>query len=155
MAKRKLTFAKAARPKPAMNVTPLVDVVLVLLIIFMIVIPAMEHNAQVDLPNIFNADAEPEGGMDPATVSITLDRRLFLEDEELPEAELVTRLEAIHESSPRRRVILRADRTMPYADVRALFARCRAIGFPGISLRVGERTAAAGEGARPAAAGGS
>jgi len=146
MSKRRITFAKATRPKPAMNVTPLVDVVLVLLIIFMIVIPAMEHNAQVDLPNIFNADAEPEGGTDPITVSLTLDGRLFLEADELPEPEIVARLTALHESAPRRRVILRADRTMEYGEVRAVFARCRAIGFPGVSLRVGERTATEREG---------
>ena len=145
MSKRRITFAKATRPKPAMNVTPLVDVVLVLLIIFMIVIPAMEHNAQVELPNIFNADAEPEGGTDPITVSLTLDGRLFLEADELPEPEIIARLTTLHESAPRRRVILRADRTMDYGAVREVFARCRAIGFPGVSLRVGERSAATAE----------
>ncbi len=46
------------RPQPVMNVTPLVDVVLVLLIIFMVVIPMMEKTAPVDLPSIFNADPE-------------------------------------------------------------------------------------------------
>jgi biopolymer transport protein TolR len=142
MATRKLTFAKAKRPKPAMNVTPLVDVVLVLLIIFMIVIPAMEHNAQVELPNILHTDEEPEGGTDPVTVSLTPDGRLFLEDAEVPEAELLVQLEAIHTSAPRRRVILRADRTMDYGEVRTVFAHVRSIGFPGVSLRVGERTAA-------------
>ena len=83
-----------ARPAPAMNVTPLVDIVLVLLIIFMVVLPSMEQNAAVELPNIFHVDEEPEGRIDPATVSITADRRLFLEQDELPRAELEARCAA-------------------------------------------------------------
>jgi biopolymer transport protein ExbD len=128
-----------ARPAPAMNVTPLVDIVLVLLIIFMVVLPSMEQNAAVELPNIFHVDEEPEGRIDPATISITADRRLFLEQDELPRAELEARLRDLHETEPLRRLILRGDASLHYEDVRGLFATCQEIGFPGISLRVGQR----------------
>ena len=140
---RRISFVKSKRPTPTMNVTPLVDVVLVLLIIFMIVIPSMEHDAQVELPNIFNVDEEAEGRTDPVTVSIATDGRSFIEEEPLDHDTLVARLAATHESTPLRRVILRADRGTEYGTVRDLFAECRTIGFPGISLRVGERADAA------------
>jgi biopolymer transport protein TolR len=132
---------KRARPLPQMNVTPLVDVVLVLLIIFMIVIPSMEHDAQVDLPSIFHVDEEPEGRTDPITVSLTREGALYLESDELAEPSLLAQLRALHELSPRRRVILRADRAVHYGEVRHLFAECQHIGFSGVSLRVGERGA--------------
>lgn len=135
------------RPVPQMNVTPLVDVVLVLLIIFMIVIPSMEHDAAVELPSIFHVDEEPEGRTDPITVSITATNELYLESDVLPEAELLAQLTLLHESGPRRRVILRADRTTHYGEVRRLFGECQHIGFSGVSLRVGERTANPTEGA--------
>jgi biopolymer transport protein ExbD/biopolymer transport protein TolR len=133
-----------ARPSPAMNVTPLVDIVLVLLIIFMVVLPSMEQDAPVELPSIFHVDEEPEGRTDPATVSVTADRRLFLEQEELSREDLEARLRALHEHEPSRRVILRGDGALRYEDVRAIFAVCQGIGFPGVSLRVGQQS----EGAR-------
>ncbi|MCC7541161.1 MAG: biopolymer transporter ExbD, partial [Deltaproteobacteria bacterium] len=56
---------RARRPNPAMNVTPLVDVVLVLLIIFMVVAPMLENDVRVDIPSIFNIDPESRGRTDP------------------------------------------------------------------------------------------
>ncbi|MBX7193633.1 MAG: biopolymer transporter ExbD [Sandaracinaceae bacterium] len=128
-----------ARPAPAMNVTPLVDIVLVLLIIFMVVLPSMEQDAPVDLPSIFHVDEEPEGRTDPATVSITADAQLFLEQEALSRGELESRLRTLHANEPLRRLILRGDASLRYHDVRDVFALCQDIGFPGISLRVGQR----------------
>lgn len=130
---------KRAKPTPAMNVTPLVDIVLVLLIIFMVVLPNMENDAPVDLPSIFNVDEDPRGRTDPVTVSITADRRLFLEQDEMPRERLEARLREIHEAEPLRRVILRGDSTLRYEEVRSLFRMCQQIGLPGVSLRVGER----------------
>ena len=128
-----------SRPSPAMNVTPLVDIVLVLLIIFMVVLPSMEQDAPVELPSIFHVDEEPEGRTDPATVSITADQRLFLEQDELSREQLESTLRELHENEPLRRLILRGDSSLHYSDVREIFALCQSLGFPGISLRVGER----------------
>lgn len=130
---------KRAKVAPAMNVTPLVDIVLVLLIIFMVVLPNMDNDAPVDLPSIFNVDEEPRGATDPVTVSITSDARLFLEQEPLPEETLEAQLRTIHEREPLRRVILRGDAELDYEQVRGVFRLCQRIGFPGVSLRVGER----------------
>jgi biopolymer transport protein ExbD/biopolymer transport protein TolR len=134
-----------AKPSPAMNVTPLVDVVLVLLIIFMVVLPSMENDAPVDLPSISNVDEDPRGRTDPLTVSITADARLFLEQDPLSRDAIEARLREIHTAEPLRRVILRGDSSLRYEEVRDVFRLCQGIGFPGVSLRVGERASATAE----------
>lgn len=126
------------RPQPVMNVTPLVDVVLVLLIIFMVVIPMMEKNAKVDLPGIFNVDPERKGGSDPYTLSLTRDGTMFLEQERLGPDDFEAKLRAANERDKKKRLLLRADRDANYGDVRLLFSKVQNIGFPGISLRVNE-----------------
>ncbi len=127
------------RPHPVMNVTPLVDVVLVLLIIFMVVIPMMEKSAHVDLPSIFNVDPEPKGKSDPFTLSLTSDGSLYFERDRLDESNLTSRLREANEREPQRRLVLRADRAARYADVRKTFKACQEVGFPGVALRVNER----------------
>jgi biopolymer transport protein TolR len=128
------------------NIAPLVDVVLVLLIIFMVVLPSMENDAAVDLPSIFHVDEDPRGRTDPITVSITADRRLFLEQDELGRDALEARLREIHAAEPTRRVILRGDSSLRYEEIRGLFRLCQQLGLPGVSLRVGERGAPGGGG---------
>ncbi len=129
---------RANRPEPTMNVTPLVDVVLVLLIIFMVVIPMMEKSAKVELPSIFNVDPEPKGKTDPFTLSVTADGAMFFEQDALAPEKLEATLREANVREPRRRLVLRADRTSRYADVRSMFKLCQEVGFPGISLRVNE-----------------
>jgi biopolymer transport protein TolR len=126
------------RPQPIMNVTPLVDVVLVLLIIFMVVIPMMEKNAPVEFPGIFNVDPERKGGSDPYTLSLTRDGAMYFEQERLGPDDFETRLRAANDRDKRKRLLLRADRDANYGDVRLLFGKVQNIGFPGISLRVNE-----------------
>jgi biopolymer transport protein TolR len=125
-------------PHPVMNVTPLVDVVLVLLIIFMVVIPMMEKSARVELPNIFNVDPEAKGKSDPFTLSITTDGSLFFEQDKVPTDQFIGKLKEANEKEPSRRLVLRADKDAHYGDVRALFKMCQDVGFPGISMRVNE-----------------
>ena len=121
-----------------MNVTPLVDVVLVLLIIFMVVVPMLDKSAHIELPGIFHVDEDPKGKTDPFTLSLTTDGRMYFEQEELDADSFKTRLTEALEREPTRRLILRADRGAHYGEVRKLFATCQTIGFPGISLRVNE-----------------
>jgi biopolymer transport protein ExbD len=128
----------AYRPHPVMNVTPLVDVMLVLLIIFMVVIPMMEKSAKVDLPSIFNVDAEPKTKTDPFTLSIIADGSMFFEQDRMTKDELVERLRKANEDEPTKRLVVRADKETHYGDVRALFKICQEIGFPGVSMRVNE-----------------
>jgi biopolymer transport protein TolR len=133
------------RPQPSMNVTPLVDVVLVLLIIFMVVIPAMEKSAQVDLPSIFNVDPEAKSKTDPFTLSLTSDGSMYLEQDRLEPDQFLNTLREANEREPSRRLVLRADRTAHYGDVRKLFKICQEVGFPGVSLRVNELKGSSGK----------
>ncbi|QRK11669.1 biopolymer transporter ExbD [Archangium violaceum] len=121
---------------PEMNVTPLVDVVLVLLIIFMVVTPQLEAGAAVELPAVLNPDKGEDNSLTPTTVSLTAQGALFLDRKELPREQLVERLRAIHEKDPESRVVLKADRAVRYAEVRGVFKTLQDIGFPGISLQV-------------------
>jgi biopolymer transport protein TolR len=126
------------RPKPMMNVTPLVDVVLVLLIIFMVIVPMLDKT-QVELPSIFHVDTDAKSKTDPFTLSLTSDGLMYFEREPLDQQTFKDRLSQALEREPSRRLVLRADRSAHYGDVRKLFKTCQEIGFPGISLRVNER----------------
>ena len=111
--------------KSVMNVTPLVDVVLVLLIIFMVVIPMMEKSAHVELPGIFNVDPEAKGKTDPFTLSITKDGSMFFEQKQLDEDTPHRR--APRSPAARAEPALGATRrpAAHYSDVRRLFKVCR------------------------------
>ncbi|MBK8170253.1 MAG: biopolymer transporter ExbD [Sandaracinaceae bacterium] len=130
------TQSGSKRATPAMNVTPLVDVVLVLLIIFMVVVPKLQKGAQVDLPAVLNIDEEQRGRTDPVTLSVQSDGSLYYERDRLPEAEFESRLRAFHESEPLRRIVLRGDRNVQYGRMRVLYGICQRIGFPGVALQV-------------------
>jgi len=125
--------------RPEMNVTPLVDVVLVLLIIFMVVAPRLEQDVQVDLPSIFNADPDTEGATNPVKVTVTRSGEFYIDDKPYGLDEAIDFLSAEHAADPLRRLILRGDEGLFYGQVRELFARAQKVGFPGIALMVGER----------------
>jgi biopolymer transport protein TolR len=129
---------KVHRAEPLMNVTPLVDVVLVLLIIFMVVIPAMDKSANVEIPSVFNVDPDAKGKIDPFTLSLTADGAMYFERERLEPDSFTATLAAASRREPSRRLVLRADRAARYGDVRRLFKTCQKLGFPGMSLKVNE-----------------
>jgi biopolymer transport protein TolR len=122
-------------PKPEINITPLVDVVLVLLIIFMVVAPQMEAGAAVQLPSIAHPDPG-NGALEPTTVTLSRDGRFFLEKEALEKDALLERLRALHGTKPDARVVIKADVALPYGRVRDLFRACQDLGFQGAALQV-------------------
>ena len=124
--------------KPDMNVTPLVDVVLVLLIIFMVVTPQLESGAAVELPAAQNPDQAETAKLDFTTVTLTQHGELYMERDALKREALVQKLTELHQEEPDQRVVLKADRGVRYAEVRSLFKACQDIGFPGVSLQVVE-----------------
>ena len=125
--------------RPDMNVTPLVDVVLVLLIIFMVVAPRMEQNVQVDLPGIFNPDPEVESSVDPLKVTVAKRGEYWINEQKYDLDTTIELLSSEHASEPLRRLVLRADAKLPYSEVREIFSRSQRVGFPGVALMVGER----------------
>ena len=129
---------KGYRARPVMNVTPLVDVVLVLLIIFMVVIPALEQGLAIQLPGIKNVD-DRKSNAQPFALSISKDGAVYFEDEEVAFEQIQPRLKAAVRKEPGRRILLRGDRQAPYAKVRQLYRMAQEVGFPGVSLKVNQR----------------
>jgi biopolymer transport protein ExbD/biopolymer transport protein TolR len=126
------------QPEPEINVTPLVDVVLVLLIIFMVVTPALQEGEAVNLPEINQADPKAKDD-DPIEVTIALNNRAVVADERVPYAELTSRLRKLHKQSPEKKLLLKLDERLPYKQVRETFASLQDIGFKGVSLKVTEK----------------
>jgi len=130
---------RPADVQPDMNVTPLVDVVLVLLIIFMVVAPRLEHDVQVNLPGVFNADPDVEAAADPLKITIAPTGEYYVDDRRYDLDGAIQLLSDAHAADPLRRLVLRGDEGLGYGQVRALFARAQQVGFPGIALMVGEK----------------
>jgi len=139
-------FATAASSKrrredstPDINVTPLVDVVLVLLIIFMVIAPSLENGERVELPGILQPDKKQKSKLDPVTVTVAQSGKIFIEKEVIEASTLAARLAAIHEAEPDRRVVLKGDSAVDYQKVRDLFTTVQNAGFSGVSLMVSKK----------------
>jgi len=130
---------RAGEPKPDMNVTPLVDVVLVLLIIFMVVAPQLDKDLQVELPGIFNPDPEIEGNVDPLKVSVAKAGEYHIDDRQFDLDGAIEYLSNAHAVEPMRRLVLRGDAKLTYGDVRTFMARSQEVGFPGLNFMVSEK----------------
>jgi biopolymer transport protein ExbD len=116
------------------NVTPLVDVVLVLLIIFMVVTPMLQRGRDVALPPARTADP-PASAADPLVVSVTADGAVWLEEERCEE----TRLAEVVRRDPTRPILLRGDGRLTVGEVRRALATVRAAGARGVRVAVERR----------------
>lgn len=114
------------------NVTPLVDVMLVLLIIFMVTAPIIQQGVQVSLPKV-KAAALP-GKEVQFVVSITRNREIYLNDTRMTAADLTTKLAAIARERPDREVFIRADGEVPYGDVIRTMAAVKAAGIENVGM---------------------
>jgi biopolymer transport protein TolR len=123
--------------KAEINITPLVDVVLVLLIIFMVVTPMLQRGKDVRLPQVHKPDSENRDG-DPLILSVTQDKRTYLEQNMLDEAGLTEQLKQEFASQPNRKILLKGDDRLTYGDIRKVMEVTRKAGAKGISLGVQE-----------------
>jgi len=123
--------------KAEINITPLVDVVLVLLIIFMVVTPMLQRGKDVRLPQVQKPDSENKDG-DPLILSVTQEKKIFLEQAALDEAGLTTELQAQFAREPNRKILLKGDERLTYGDIRNVMEVARKAGAKGISLGVQE-----------------
>jgi biopolymer transport protein TolR len=114
------------------NVTPLVDVMLVLLIIFMISAPLLTVGVEVELPKT-DAGAMSEQ-TEPLTVSIQRDGKVFLQETEVPFAELAARMQGMANNGLDKPIYVRADGNAPYEAVAQVMARLSTSGFTSINL---------------------
>ena len=120
------------RPMSEINVTPLVDVMLVLLIVFMVTAPMLTSGVNVDLPK---TDAKPlNSDSTPLTVSIKADGNVYLQDEQIQMTDLVGKLNAIANGDRDRRIFGRGDKSIPYGEVMQLMATISQGGFTKVAL---------------------
>src|SRR5262245_47415034 len=126
------------RPLSEINVTPLVDVMLVLLIIFMVTAPLMTAGVSVDLPK---TNAQPlNNDSQPLTVSINADGKIFLQDEPIELPDLVAKLQSIAQNNPERRIFVRGDKALAYGRIMEVMGTITEGGFTKVAL-LAEQTA--------------
>jgi len=114
------------------NVTPFVDVMLVLLVVFMITAPLLTVGVPIDLPKASASNLQ--GNEEPLTVSISDKEEIFLQETLVSAEELVARLLAIAENQTSRRIFVRGDRTVDYGAVMTVMSRLNAAGFNKVAL---------------------
>lgn len=122
-----------ARPMSEINVTPFVDVMLVLLIIFMVAAPLMTVGVPVELPKTA-AGALPSDDEEPLTVTITAGGEVQIQTTPVAREEFIARLRAIAAERTSDRVYLRADGNIPYAQVMQVMGALNAGGFSNVGL---------------------
>ena len=117
------------------NVTPLVDVCLVLLIIFMVVTPLLQKGIAVQLPTTDNPDKKPENASQKLlTVGYGTPPLFYFEADRLPKEEVQKRLSELYERTPSAEIIIKADQRLKYADVKEVMKMAKEAGFQNVGL---------------------
>ena len=124
---------RRARPMSEINVTPFVDVMLVLLIIFMVAAPLQTVGVPVELPRTA-AQALASEQEEPLTITLTVDGITMIQTTEVADEEIVPRLRAVLSERASRRVFVRADGAIPYARVVQVMGALNAAGITDIGL---------------------
>ncbi|GEO82917.1 protein TolR [Pararhodospirillum oryzae] len=123
---------RRSQPMSDINVTPMVDVMLVLLIIFMVTAPLMTTGVKVDLPRATTASL---GKDDQAlTVTVAADGSLYLQDSVIPDTALAPRLLAVTQANPDVKVYIRGDAGINYGRVMEVMGMLRAGGLEKVAL---------------------
>src|SRR5215467_6454543 len=126
------SLASRYRPMSEINVTPLVDVMLVLLVVFMVAAPLLTVGVPVDLPQTQAPPiTEPK---EPLVITINDSGRIFIQETEVPTDSLVARLQAITGSNPDALLYVKGDKTINYGRVAEVMGLVAAAGFRKVSL---------------------
>jgi biopolymer transport protein TolR len=123
---------RASRLMSEINVTPMVDVMLVLLIIFMVTAPLLTVGVPIDLPK--TEAKQLEGDKEPLTIWVDPEGKIFLQDTELQLDEIVPKLTAIARNGYDERIFVRGDRRVNYGVVMRVMGKISAAGFRRIAL---------------------
>lgn len=119
-------------PMSEINVTPMVDVMLVLLIVFMVAAPLLTVGVPVNLPK---TGAKPlTGDNEPLAITVKADGKVFLQDTAIKTSNLVSKLRAISQAGYEERIYVRGDKDVAYGDVADVVARINAAGFSKVAL---------------------
>ncbi len=115
------------------NVTPLVDVVLVLLIIFMVVTPMLQKGVPVNLPVTEDPEKTPDTEKQ-LQISVKADGTVYLGPNVVRKEQVQTSLEEIHARTPDREIAVKGDRLVKYGDILDVLKACREVGFNDVGL---------------------
>jgi biopolymer transport protein TolR len=141
---------RSYRPMAEINVTPFVDVMLVLLIVFMVTAPLLTVGVPVDLPRTEAQQLEQEAEQDPAVISIDQEGKIFFGETEVELATLGPTIMAVRGENPNIRVFVRGDRTIQYGRVMQVMGALNTGGFTNVAL-VAELPSPGGESGSPTA----
>lgn len=124
--------------KNEINVTPLVDVVLVLLIIFMVVTPMLQRGKDVQLPPAKQVHTKGGDEQDPLILSVTFEKTTWVEQDQYDEAGLSERLTREFMAAPGRKVMVKGDQRLTFGDVRKVMEIARKAGAKSVGLAAEE-----------------
>jgi len=124
--------------KSDINVTPLVDVVLVLLIIFMVITPMLQRGKPVILPKAMKLEKPPGEDKDPIIVSITKEKGVYIETDKYDDEGFVSELQKKLIADPTKKILLKGDQSLTFDDVRKVMALSQKAGAKAIGLGVEE-----------------
>lgn len=119
-------------PMSEINVTPFVDVMLVLLIVFMVTAPLLTVGVPVDLPKTQASQLSDQ--IEPLVVTVNAEGRLFIQETETDAGQLVPRLQAITQNKPDTRIYVRGDRAINYGRVMEVMGLISSAGFTKVAL---------------------
>lgn len=119
--------------KSDINVTPLVDVCLVLLIIFMVVTPMLQKGKAVMLPQTERPDKKPESDKE-LLISVQADKTIFIDTKWYPDKEFEAKIKEIGERSSNKDVLIKADQRLTYGDVKHVMRMIKDGGFERVGL---------------------
>ena len=131
--------------KADINVTPLVDVMLVLLIIMMLIAPMLQQGVSVKLPQASNTEDKPET-QDQTVVAVTSDRRLYLNGVPVQDADLRNQVQTLMETRTEKVVLIKGDEDAPYSAIMNAMDRLREANIENIGLIAERKIGRAGGG---------
>ena len=131
--RRRFSKRGSNRLMSEINVTPFVDVMLVLLIIFMVAAPLLTVGVEIELPKT-SAKALPTEKEQPLTLSLTKDKELYLQDTKIEFSDLIPKLRQIAEQRDDNRIFIRADGANNYSTIMEIMGALNSSNFSNISL---------------------
>ena len=127
------SFGGRQSVKSDINVTPLVDVCLVLLIIFMVVTPMLQKGKAVMLPQTERPDKKPESDKE-LLISVQADKTIFIDTKWFPDKEFAAKMKELGERSSNKDVLIKADQRLTFGDVKRVMGMIKDAGFEHVGL---------------------
>jgi biopolymer transport protein TolR len=116
------------------NVTPFVDICLVLLIIFMVVTPMLQSGIQINLPYAKNTEKKEDDESHAITVAVKTTDEIYVQKKRIPRDQYLAEMQEIHDRMPEKNILIKADRKLTYGDVRKVMIETNQAGFESVSL---------------------